>query len=370
MVDGRPGSVGYIKEPAVIFRFTLLLPSASSSSSASCLCVLLFPVAVPEIMSKRAEGTRGAKGTTQEPSAARMTGRWERSSFEVADLEALVADGLVLRDAARIPGEEEVPAPRVDERVCFQSFFPRGFSLPLHPFVRGLLFAYHLQLHDLTPNGILHIACFITLCECFLGIYPHWGLWKRLFNVKRTNSEYAIGGVGISIKDKNAYFDLEKLDSIHTWRRGWFYLKDQTVAGQQYGLAPFDSVARVTKQSSWGHVLSAAEVAAVEPLVRALADLRGKITGGQLIAVFMRRRIQPLQYRVHPMWQYSGLEDLTRCSPVDVSGSDLLFRIQQITKCTSMGLVSSVFPYAADVPLPEVFSSCLCRCSYVQSTVC
>ena len=232
-----------IKVPPVIVRFTVLLPSASSVSSTSCLCVLLFPVAVPETMSKRAEGTRGAKGTTQEPFAARMTGRWERSSFEVADLEALVADGLVLRDAARIPGDEEVPAPRVDERVCFQSFFLRGFSLPIHPFVRGLLFAYHLQLHDLTPNGILHIACFITLCECFLGIYPHWGLWKRLFNVKRTNSEYAIGGVGISIKDKNAYFDLEKLDSIRTWWRGWFYLKDQTVSGQQYGLAPFDSVA-------------------------------------------------------------------------------------------------------------------------------
>ena len=232
----------------VIFRFTLLLPSASpSSSSASCLRVLLFPVVIPESMSKRAEGTRAAKGTSQEPSAVRMTGRWERSSFEVADLDALVADGLVAEGAARIPGEEEVPAPHVNEQVCFQSFFLRGFSLPVHSFVRGLLFAYQLQLHDLTPNGILHIACFITLCECFLGIYPHWGLWKRLFNVKRTNSEYAFGGVGISIKDKNTYFDLEKLDSVHTWRKGWFYMKDPTIAGQQYGLAPFDLVARVTK---------------------------------------------------------------------------------------------------------------------------
>src|SRR4051812_19452701 len=68
----------------------------------------------------------------------------------------------------------------------------------------GLLFSYQLQLHDLTPNGMLHIVCFITLCEGFLGIYPHWGLWKRLFNVKRTNSEYAVGQVGISMKDKSA----------------------------------------------------------------------------------------------------------------------------------------------------------------------
>src|SRR3954465_10079233 len=86
---------------------------------------------------------------------------------------------------------------------AFKAFFLRGFSLPVHPFVRGLLFAYQLQLHDLCPNGILHIACFIMLCESFLGTYPHWGLWKRLFNVKRTNSEYTIGGVDISIKEKN-----------------------------------------------------------------------------------------------------------------------------------------------------------------------
>ena len=110
-------------------------------------------------------------------------------------------------------------------------FIPPRVSLPLHPFIRGLLYSYRLQLHDLTPNGILHIVCFITLCEAFLGIYPHWGLWKRLFNIKRMNSEYAVGRVGISIGDKNSYFDLEKIDSVSGWRKSWFYLKDRCIAG-------------------------------------------------------------------------------------------------------------------------------------------
>ena len=82
-----------------------------------------------------------------------MTGRWERSIFGAADLNAMVANGLVADGAARIPGNEEIPAPTPDERVCFQSFFPRGFALPVHPFVQGLLYAYQVQLHDLTPNG-------------------------------------------------------------------------------------------------------------------------------------------------------------------------------------------------------------------------
>ena len=78
-----------------------------------------------------------------------MSGKWERSTFGAGDLDALVADGVVVEGDVRLPGDESIPVPAVDERVCFQAFFPRGFALPLHPFVRGLLYSYRLQLHDL-----------------------------------------------------------------------------------------------------------------------------------------------------------------------------------------------------------------------------
>jgi hypothetical protein len=55
----------------------------------------------------------------------------------------------------------------------FLAFLLRGFSLPAHEFLHGLLFVYGMQLHQLTPNSLLHIVCFITLCEAFLGINPH-----------------------------------------------------------------------------------------------------------------------------------------------------------------------------------------------------
>src|SRR3954468_23822529 len=99
--------------------------------------------------------------------SAKMSGKWEGSTFGATDLGSLMSDGLVADGAVRIPGNEPVPAPTVDERVFFQALFPRGFSLRIHPFVHGLLYTYRLHLHDLTPNGILHIACFITLCEDF-----------------------------------------------------------------------------------------------------------------------------------------------------------------------------------------------------------
>src|SRR3954463_7182434 len=235
-----------------------------------------------------------------------------------------------------------------------QAFFPRGFALPLHPFVHGLLYSYRLQLHNLTPNGIFHIACFITLCEAFLGIYAHWGLWKRLFCIKRTNSEYVVGQVGISIRDKHSYFDLEMLDSVSAWRKSWFYLKDQHVVGQRFGLAPFNPEARVVKQASWSHSLSARESSAVAPFLERIAVLKDNLTGGQLISVFMGRHVQPLQYRARPMWQYEGLGDSTRCSPKDFDSDGLLARIQHVTKCSSIAEMGFVRPYASDHALPQV----------------
>ena len=101
-----------------------------------------------------------------------MSGRWEKSTFSTADLSLLVADGLVEEDAVRIPWNETVPVLAADERVCFQAFFDHGFALLIHPFVRGLLYSYRLQMHNFTPNGVLHIACFITLCEVFWGSIP------------------------------------------------------------------------------------------------------------------------------------------------------------------------------------------------------
>ena len=38
-----------------------------------------------------------------------MFGKWERSIFGAADLDAMVADGLVVAGTARIPGNEEIP---------------------------------------------------------------------------------------------------------------------------------------------------------------------------------------------------------------------------------------------------------------------
>ena len=56
-----------------------------------------------------------------------------------------------------------------------------GLGFPIHPFLRGLLEFYDIQVHNLTPGSILHISGFVALCELFLGIEAHFGLWKKFF---------------------------------------------------------------------------------------------------------------------------------------------------------------------------------------------
>ena len=87
--------------------------------------------------------------------------------------------------AHRLPDEGQlIPTPRPHERVVFLPHFLRGLGFPLHPFVRGLMFYYGLNFHDLAPNSILNISAFIAVCEAFLRIKPHFGLWLKTFNVK------------------------------------------------------------------------------------------------------------------------------------------------------------------------------------------
>jgi hypothetical protein len=118
-----------------------------------------------------------AKKRTKNPAL-----KWVPSSFDDVDLKKAEKECFLPAAAPIIfPGGESVPKPPKGYWVMFLAFILRGLSLPAHEFLHGLIFVYGVQLHQLTPNSILHIAFFVTLCESFLGIDPHWVLWKFLF---------------------------------------------------------------------------------------------------------------------------------------------------------------------------------------------
>ncbi|KAK1696404.1 hypothetical protein QYE76_013101 [Lolium multiflorum] len=150
---------------------------------------------------------------------------WERSKISPQDTNLLKKLGLnKKKNALLFPSEESYPTPPIEYRFSFVDHLIRGLSAPIHDFLPGLLFVYGLQLHHLTPNSILHISIFITLCECFLGVQPNWALWKRIFLVRRNGSSniaYNIGGVVICVRPDVEYFDVKFPDSVQGWRRKW-----------------------------------------------------------------------------------------------------------------------------------------------------
>jgi hypothetical protein len=147
---------------------------------------------------------------------------WVPSAFTQKDLDKAKADGLISdSDSVIFPSTERIPKPQSGFRVMFLAFLLRGLSLPAHEFLRGLLYVYGVQLHQLTPNSLLHIACFITLRESFLGIEPHFTLWRSLFRLRPSISlskKPELGGAVISVRAESQYLEFSMAVSVQGWR--------------------------------------------------------------------------------------------------------------------------------------------------------
>ncbi|KAK1665085.1 hypothetical protein QYE76_053244 [Lolium multiflorum] len=119
--------------------------------------------------------------------------------------------------ASRRPRLAVIGVPAISNRdinklrsLGFISASEDDIHLPAHEFLRSLLYFYGIQLWQLTPNSILHLSIFVTVCEAFLGIDPHWGLWRKIFYVKRhndSNGPPVVGGVGFVVRKEVDYLD-------------------------------------------------------------------------------------------------------------------------------------------------------------------
>ena len=118
-----------------------------------------------------------------------------------------------------------VPTPEPHERVVFHPHFIRGLGFPLHPFVRGLMFYYGLDFHDLAPNFILNVSAFIVVCEDFLRIRPHFGLWLKTFNIKPKvvgGQRVECGGAMVGKMPNVTWLEVSFVEIIKGWQSGWF----------------------------------------------------------------------------------------------------------------------------------------------------
>jgi hypothetical protein len=85
------------------------------------------------------------------------------------------------------------------------------------------------------------------------------------------------------------------------------------------------------------------------------------MVGTEVAAVFLKRRIQPVMARAHPMWLYSGPKDITRVNAAELSDKELLDEVHRLTFFSqedSIPLTCAYSPLDANHPPLEVsFSS-------------
>ena len=168
---------------------------------------------------------------------------WGRSSITPQRLEGLVRRGLlcplIVVEEWRLHGDEDESSLPEGYVMSFAHFHERGFAIPAHKFLRGLLDYYQVELQHLTPNRIQHMVAFIALCEGFLGIDPHFDLWRHLFVVnllkkwvEKQELHAPMGCAGIHLYNNRAeVYPLMRLSTSNKgWHLQWFYVKDDVAA--------------------------------------------------------------------------------------------------------------------------------------------
>jgi hypothetical protein len=164
------------------------------------------------------------------------------------------------------------------------------------------LYYYKLELVHLVPNSITIVSTFIHFCEAYLGISPHFLLWRYLFCVKSTGKRSGpVGDVMFCLRSglKTEWIDSDLPDNTTRWRSEWFYIADQLP-----GL-PRCTGHKPMKISEWDLGLSSRDLEDLKGVLELVSDMKKwGVTGATVARSFCRHLIQPIKDWVHPAYEY------------------------------------------------------------------
>jgi hypothetical protein len=237
---------------------------------------------------------------------------WVWSTMIEAKIQALV-DRWLLRPRAEVELRaavgEEFPSEAVKEKVVFASFFERGFNLPAGDFFRGLLDYYRLELVHLVPNSVTVVLTFIHFCEAYLGIPPHFVLWRYFFCVKSTGKRSGpVGAMIVVLRPglKAEWIDTDLPDNTVRRRSEWFNIADQIP-----GL-PRRTGHKPVKISEWDLGLPSCDLEDLKGVLELVSDMKKwGVTGAVVATSFCCRMVQPIKDWVHPVYEHCGQSDPT-----------------------------------------------------------
>jgi hypothetical protein len=157
----------------------------------------------------------------------------KKSKMKTEDLLALFNRRFIREkemDSWRAAAGDPYPMEKSEDEIpMFARFAEHGLALPASDFFKGLLGYYGVEYLKLNPNGIFHTAVSVHFCEAFLGIRPHWILFRKFFRVKpqlSASNLQVVGGAGIQMREDAAeqYLSYKLIDSNQDWKAKGFYI--------------------------------------------------------------------------------------------------------------------------------------------------
>src|SRR3954469_3428434 len=243
-------------------------------------------------------------------SGSDLQGQWMPSSVTEEDVSRLrEARYLTSEIPHRLPVQGQViPSPQPGESVVFISHFLRGLGFPMDPFVRGLMFYYGLEFHDLAPESILHISSFIVVCEAFLHITPHFGLWLKTFKVEKKIIEgrhLECGGTVIKRITNAPWPEGAFQEELGLWQQEGFYITSSR--GTTWVAPPAFRPGPPPRLISWiSTELDRGLPGDVSQLQGRIRDLlKGDLNLVKVTQVMLIRRTLPGQRRPLRLWEFN-----------------------------------------------------------------
>jgi hypothetical protein len=111
----------------------------------------------------------------------------------------------------------------------------------------------------------------------------------------------------------------------------------------------------------------------IKPLLARIQEPKsgrgGALSGTQLMAFFLQRRVQPLQHRLSKLWTFSGLRDSSRVSEDLMEKKDLDKRVRALTTLTKDHEVTELAAsyFDSQHPLPAVCFTVFIRLNFLLS---
>jgi hypothetical protein len=219
------------------------------------------------------------------------------------------------------------------ESVIYSPFLICGLALPISPFFRGLLDFYHLNLTHLNPNSILQVSVFVHLCEAYLGILPHFGLWKYLYHCRpgmAGGQHQLVGSASLEMRRgrKTEYLSIPLKDSIKGWRLEWFIIENHGNS-----LPPRSGRQPDVRASSWTESPIDLDIVEARVLLGEVGLLKEKgLTAEAVVVDFVFKNIQPLKDRSYLTYLYRGIADSTLVTNRRIPAVDLVIRLEMILR--------------------------------------